>query len=66
MMYAGGLSVPDGLDGSVIQALFTDEFLAAHPVQVSSAGLSITAGKTSLTAEEERLVEDKLRGLGYL
>jgi predicted AlkP superfamily phosphohydrolase/phosphomutase len=66
IMYAGGLPVPDDLDGTVIRAIFTDEFLTAHPVQVDSAGLPRTADKTGLTAEEERLVEDKLRGLGYL
>ena len=66
IMYAGGLPVPDDLDGSVIRGLFTDEFLDANPVQVDSAGLPITADKTGLSAEEERLVEEKLRGLGYL
>ena len=66
IMYAGGLPVPDNLDGRVIREIFTNEFLTAHPVQVYSPGLPSTVDKTGLTAEEERLVEDKLRGLGYL
>lgn len=66
IMYAGGLPVPDDLDGSVIRALFTDEFLTAHSVQVDSAGSPATTDQTHLSAEEERLVEEKLRGLGYL
>jgi predicted AlkP superfamily phosphohydrolase/phosphomutase len=66
IMYAGGLPVPDGLDGRVIRGIFTDEFLTAHPVQVESAGSPISADETGLSAEEERLVEEKLRGLGYL
>ena len=66
IMYASGLPVTDDLDGSVIRALFTDEFLAAHPLQVDAAGSPATADRTHLSAEEEQLVEEKLRGLGYL
>lgn len=66
MMYAGGLPVPDKLDGSVIQQVFTDEFLTAHPVQVDSAGSRTAADQTRMSAEEERMVEEKLRGLGYM
>jgi predicted AlkP superfamily phosphohydrolase/phosphomutase len=31
IMYGAGLPVPDGLDGRVIQEVFSDEFLARHP-----------------------------------
>jgi hypothetical protein len=50
----------------VIQGVFTGEFLAAHPVQVESAGSSSAADQIGLSAEEEQMVEEKLRGLGYL
>jgi predicted AlkP superfamily phosphohydrolase/phosphomutase len=66
MMYAAGLPVPDHLDGLVIQEVFTGEFLAAHPVQVESAGSCSTTDQIGLSPEEERMVEEKLRGLGYL
>jgi arylsulfatase A-like enzyme len=66
MMYAAGLPVPDHLDGRVIQEVFTGDFLAAHPVQVESAGSSTAADQIGLSAEEEQMVEEKLRGLGYL
>jgi len=66
MMYAAGLPVPDHLDGRVIQEVFTGEFLAAHPVQVEPAGFSSAADQIGLSAEEEQMVEEKLRGLGYL
>ncbi|MEK6408668.1 MAG: alkaline phosphatase family protein [Acidobacteriota bacterium] len=66
MTYAAGMPVPDKLDGHVIQAAFTEAFLAAHPLQADSAGLQTGSDQTRLTAEEERMVEDKLRGLGYL
>ena len=66
MMFAAGLPVPDHLDGCVIKEVFTREFLAAHPVQVESAGSSTAADQIGLSAEEEQMVEEKLRGLGYL
>jgi hypothetical protein len=50
----------------VIQELFTDEFLAAHPVQIESTASGNVGDRVSLSPEEEQLVEDKLRGLGYL
>jgi predicted AlkP superfamily phosphohydrolase/phosphomutase len=66
MMFAARLPVPDHLDGRVIEEVFTPAFLAAHPVRVESAGTSTAAGKIELSAEEEQMVEEKLRGLGYL
>ena len=66
IMYGAGLPVPDKLDGRVIQELFTDEFVKAHPIEIGSAGSQSDADQIQLSAEEERLVEEKLRGLGYL
>jgi len=66
MLYAAGLPVPDGLDGRVIRQLFTQEFLAEHPIRVDSASRVPGPDQHNLSPEEERLVEDKLRGLGYL
>ena len=66
MMFAAGLPVPDHLDGRVIKEVVTAEFLAAHPVQVESAGSGTAADQIGLSAEEEQMVEEKLRGLGYL
>jgi len=65
-MYGAGLPVPDKLDGRVIQELFTNQFLEAHPIEIGSAGSQNDADQIQLSAEEERLVEEKLRGLGYL
>ena len=65
MMFAAGLGVPDLLDGRVIPELFTREFLAAHPLQFESGG-STAGDQIGLSAEEEQMVEEKLRGLGYL
>ena len=66
IMYAAGLPLPDHLDGRVIQRVFTPEFLAAHAVQIESAEPGGANDQIGLTAEEEQMVEEKLRGLGYL
>ena len=65
-MYAAGLPVPAELDGKVIQGLCTDEFLATHPLRADSSVQSHIAERESLTDEEEQMIEEKLRGLGYL
>jgi len=65
-MYASGLPVPDKLDGRVIQGLFTDEFAGTHPLELGSETSAGTRDETSLSPEEEQMVEEKLRGLGYI
>jgi predicted AlkP superfamily phosphohydrolase/phosphomutase len=66
MMYAAGLPVPGNLDGHVIEAAFTHEFFAAHPVRVESSTTKTDATELELNADEQELVEEKLRGLGYI
>jgi len=50
----------------VFHEFFTDEFIAAHPVEIGSAALSRTTDQLRLSSEEEQMVEEKLRGLGYI
>jgi predicted AlkP superfamily phosphohydrolase/phosphomutase len=64
--YAAGLPVPRGLDGRMIQELFTDEFLTAHPLQLDSAGSASTTDQVPISVEEQQMIEEKLRSLGYL
>lgn len=66
MMYAAGLPVPDHLDGQVICELFGGEFLASRPVKTDSGISPSRADRVELNAAEEQMVEEKLRGLGYL
>ena len=62
-----GLPVPEYMDGRVLAQAFTDEFNAANPVTFSQAGPGDGAGSDSLyTADEEELVMQKLRDLGYV
>lgn len=63
-----GLPVPQDMDGTVLTEVFTQSFLDAHPISYDGpegGGLMNEAGKV-LTEEEENLVKERLRGLGYL
>jgi len=66
IMYGAGVPGPGRLEGRVIQEIFTDEFLAAHPAHVEPPSPSGARDRVGLSAEEEKMVEEKLRGLGYL
>jgi len=69
LLYQAGLKVPEGLDGRVIEDAFTTDTLVAQPV-MTTAPLTTGAdsGDTSspYSAEEEAVIEESLRGLGYL
>ena len=66
LMYAARLPVPENLDGKVIQQACSDEFIASNPVQVDSFSQSGAAERGDLSEAEEQMIEEKLRGLGYL
>jgi arylsulfatase A-like enzyme len=66
MMYAAGLAVPGDLDGNLIESVFTGEFSAGHPLRLDRLAKRGEASRTPLSSEEEQLIEEKLRGLGYL
>jgi predicted AlkP superfamily phosphohydrolase/phosphomutase len=67
ILYMAGLAVPEGLDGKVLDACFTPDRLAKHPVR-TTAPLSSTESteESPYSAEEEAMIEESLRGLGYL
>jgi predicted AlkP superfamily phosphohydrolase/phosphomutase len=66
IMYAAGLAVPGDLDGEPIQSVFSGEFRAVHALQVEGPLQPNESSRTPLSDEEERMIEEKLRGLGYL
>ena len=67
LLYMAGAEVPEGLDGSVITDAFEDDFLTSHPVRTTDALTSEERDEESpYSAEEEALIEESLRGLGYL
>jgi predicted AlkP superfamily phosphohydrolase/phosphomutase len=61
--------IPTETDGDVLRRIFSDEAeMKQRPVQTKAAGLENAAEQmgTELTAEEQAMVEQQLRSLGYL
>lgn len=67
-LYQAGLEVPEGLDGKVIEDAFEDSHLSGTPVRYTSALTPEGKGDEAspYSEEEEALIEESLRGLGYL
>ena len=70
LLYQAGLSVPDGLDGNVLTEAFEPQYLAQRPVQttapLASDSSHVKDEASPYSEEEEALIEESLRGLGYL
>ncbi|HVL63880.1 MAG TPA: alkaline phosphatase family protein [Actinomycetota bacterium] len=67
LLYLAGLAVPEGLDGRVLTAAFEDDHLRGRPIE-STAAIERAAGdgESPYSREEEAMIEESLRGLGYL
>lgn len=70
VLYAMGLPVPTWMDGRVLRDAFEPSYLSQHPVQLVS---ETEQGQEKhedtghgYSEQEARLVEDRLRGLGYM
>jgi predicted AlkP superfamily phosphohydrolase/phosphomutase len=67
LLYLAGLSVPADLDGSVLRDAFTEEAIQNQPVKTAAPLSSSVKDESSpYSAEEEAIIEESLRGLGYL
>ena len=60
LIYLLGLPIPQRIDGEVITGIFTQAHLAQHPVT------RIDDTENMLSDDEEGLIVDRLRDLGYL
>ena len=66
ILYLMGQSVPEDMDGRVLEELFEPAFIAANPVQVGvSEGLKGGQG-AQYSDEEAAIVEERLKALGYI
>jgi len=69
ILHLMGLPVPDDMDGKVAQEIFVDDFMREHPVSYSQAETDKPAspkGDGEYSPEEERLLSERLRSLGYM
>lgn len=72
VLYMMDVPVPASYDGRVLTELFSDRQLIDHPVRMvddtvtTKTDSKSTDTESHFTAEEEALLEERLRGLGYL
>ena len=67
LLYQAGLAIPDGLDGRVLSGAFEPDHLEKQPIRETAPLSSEAKDEASpYSEEEEALIEESLRGLGYL
>ncbi len=69
VLHLAGLAVPEGLDGRVIEEALAPEALTRRPVRTTSPPAppgSDRGDDSPYSREEEAMIEESLRGLGYL
>jgi predicted AlkP superfamily phosphohydrolase/phosphomutase len=67
MLYLGNLAIPEGLDGALLEGAFDPAALSARPPESTSSPATRSRDETSpYSEEEEKQIEESLRGLGYL
>lgn len=67
LLYMAGLKVPEGLDGTVLTGAFDPQWLSDNPVQsLPPPSAGPRSEQSPYSEEEEALVEESLRGLGYI
>jgi predicted AlkP superfamily phosphohydrolase/phosphomutase len=58
--------IPDDMDGRVLTEAFEDGFFDERPVRYTAARADRPRHEMELTAEQEEMVKEHLRGLGYV
>ncbi|HEX2235585.1 MAG TPA: hypothetical protein VHK89_04870, partial [Actinomycetota bacterium] len=67
LLHMAGLGVPEGLDGDVLAGAFERAALADNPIRrVAPVVSGRREGSSPYSREEERVIEESLKGLGYL
>jgi predicted AlkP superfamily phosphohydrolase/phosphomutase len=67
MLYLGDFAIPDGLDGSVLEDAFEDRAISQRPPRGTAPPTSGPRDEDSPYSEdEEKQIEESLRGLGYI
>lgn len=68
LLYALGQSVPSGMDGHILLEAFTEAHLNANrAVMVEDSSIKAPLnGEANMSTEEENLVYERLRALGYM
>jgi hypothetical protein len=67
ILHSFGVEVPSDMDGRVLEAIFTPEYMSNNPVRISDAVEYASPEKPgAMTDEESEEIRERLRGWGYL
>ncbi len=68
ILHLCGVPVPDSLDGRVMEPAMNPQWLAANPIRTTQRTLKQDASGSDgdFNAEEEKVLEERLRSLGYI
>jgi hypothetical protein len=61
-----GVPIPDDMDGRVLTEAFEDDYFRQRPIRYTAARASEPVDELELTPEQEEMVKERLRGLGYI
>jgi predicted AlkP superfamily phosphohydrolase/phosphomutase len=66
ILAAMGVPIPDDMDGRVLTEAFEEDFFGKRPIRYTDARASGPVDELELTPEQEEMVKERLRGLGYI
>lgn len=68
ILHLMGMKVPEDMDGKVLTEIFSDSFMAGHPVTYAKNDNNGDSGDLQgiLSNKEEGMLEDHLKNLGYM
>jgi len=67
ILHLMGQPIPSDMDGKVLTEILSPDFCASNPVQFKeTAAQAPHEGTASYSEEEEREIEERLKGLGYI
>lgn len=66
ILYLFDLPVVKDMDGKVLAQIFHQSYIKKHPIRYKEAADEPVGEKRTYTAEEEKIIKDRLKDLGYL
>jgi hypothetical protein len=66
ILHSFGVEVPADMDGRVLEAAFTDDYMQRNPVRLTDAAFAEAEKAGAMTDEESDEIRERLRGWGYL
>ena len=66
VLAAMNVPVPDDMDGRVLVDAFDNDYFTGHPIRYAAGRLEELRNPIHLSQEQEEVIKERLRGLGYI